>query len=126
MRAEDKLQITICDYIKLAYPDVIFHQDGSGGVTSIGMAVRAKRMRSEDNIPDMFIAEPKGNYCGLYLEIKSKTPFLKDGITLSRDKHIQDQNEMLIRLEKKGYMAQFIWSFDDAKKLIDTYMRFFK
>ena len=122
MRAEDLLQINISKYISFAYPDVIFTSDSSGIVTSMGQAIKMKRMRSNDKIPDLIVMEPRGNKHGLFIELKVKSPYLKDGVTLRKDEHLHDQNKTLQRLVKKGYEARFCTGFDETKKTIDYYM----
>ncbi len=121
---EMDLQISVCKWLKYQYPKVIFSSDESGVNKSKASAGMATVLRSGSKLPDMFIAEPKGIYHGLYLEFKKKSPYLKDNYTLSSDKHIQAQSFMLTRLEEKLYFARFVWTFEEAKRLIDLYMRF--
>ena len=56
---EDKLHKSICDYIKLQYPKVIFNTDLSGIKLSIGMAKKVKGLRSSNSFPDITIYEPR-------------------------------------------------------------------
>jgi len=121
---EESLQIAVSRYLKLQYPDVIFTSESSGIKLSIGSAVKAKKQRNpERGLPDLIILEPRCGFSGLCVELKAegKSPYLKDG-SLSKNKHIQEQNDVLIKLKEKGYIAKFAVGFDDAKKLIDNYM----
>jgi hypothetical protein len=122
MRAEDALQCAVCKYISFAYPGVIFTSDASGIVTSIGQATKMKRMRSQDAIPDLLIFEARSGYHGLLLELKARTPYLKDGVTLKKDAHLADQQKTLDKLTSRGYKAVFSTGFDESKKIIDSYM----
>ena len=72
----------------------------------------------------MIILKPNGEYHGLILELKSEysSPYLKDG-SLSKGKHIQEQNQTLTELLSIGYYAVFAVGFDNAKKIIDDYMK---
>lgn len=61
---ESDLQIQVADYLRLRYPDVLFHSDfGSGVKLTPGQAVKQKRQNGGRRAwPDMFIAEQK--VCG--------------------------------------------------------------
>lgn len=60
---EAQLQEAVADYLRLKYPDVIFHSDfGSGIKLAPGQAVRQKRQNGGRRAwPDLFIAEPMTN-----------------------------------------------------------------
>jgi len=122
MRKEDSLQMAVCNYIRYQYPGVLFNSDMSGLNLTIGQAIRAKKMRSESGFPDIVIYERKGCYSGLFMELKTDSPFLKDGITLSKNDHLQQQQSIMDKLKKQGFYARFVIGFDDAKKCIDAYM----
>lgn len=78
--------------------------------------IRANKLQSDisRDWPDTFIAQPSGDYAGFFLEFKSKTPYLKDGKTLSADKHIQAQEACMQRLRERGYAARFVWTVEQA------------
>jgi len=122
MKQEESLQIAVSKYLKLQYPDVIFTSESSGIRLTMGQAVKAKKCRSGPKLPDVMIFEPRGRYSGLMIELKVKPVNLKDG-SLSKNKHIQEQDKMLQRLQMKGYCAFFAIGFECAKGLIDEYMK---
>ena len=123
---ELELQAQVADYIRLQYPDVIFHSDfGSGIKLTMGQAIKQKRLNGGRRAwPDLFLAEPKGKYAGLMIELKREGTriYKKDG-TLVSDGHIREQYDMLEQLRRRGYAANFACGFDEAKALIDRYMR---
>jgi hypothetical protein len=123
---ELELQAQVADYIRLQYPTVIFHSDyGSGIKLTMGQAIKQKRLNGgRRSWPDMFLAEPKGKYSGLFIELKKEGVriYKKDG-TLVSDEHIREQYDMLEQLRRRGYAANFSCGFDEAKALIDRYMR---
>ena len=41
---------------------------------------------------------------------------------MRKDKHLQEQENILHRLKQKGYFAEFVVGFDQAKAIIDYYM----
>lgn len=112
----------VSNYLKMQYPKVIFTSDSSGIRLSIGNAKKMLALKSNYKIPDLIILHPNQNYNGLIIEIKekSKTPFLKDG-SLSKNKHVQAQNETLQMLSKYGYKAVFGVGFMHCKNIIDNY-----
>lgn len=131
---EIELQAQVADYLRLQYPDVLFHSDfGSGIKLSMSQAVRQKRLNGgRRSWPDMFIAKPKlgvdrdGQHFyqhGLFLELKKDgvRVFKRDG-SLVADEHIREQYKMLQRLMRLGYRAEFAIGFDQAKRIIDRYL----
>ena len=143
MTSEADLQVQVADYLRLQYPNVMFHSDfGSGIKLTMGQAIKQKRQNGgRKSWPDMFLAEPivrdsetgqfyKGNYYpakqvynGLFIELKRQGTriYKKDG-TLTANEHIQEQAKMLEELRKRGYMAEFACGFDEAKEIIDRYL----
>lgn len=143
---ELELQAQVADYLRLQYPDVLFHSDfGSGIKLTMGQAIKQKRLQGgRRSWPDMFIAEPKNvkaeckvitdgdvieeahfleQKYGLFIELKKEGTriFKKDG-TLVSDAHICEQFDMLEQLRQRGYVAEFACGFDEAKKIIDRYL----
>jgi len=133
---EEKAQIRICKYLRKDYPDVIFTCDLSSGMKlPIHIAAKNKQMRSSRGLPDLFIAYPSMGdgsrdpylanlYYGLFLELKSEDVVIynKDG-SLRKDPHLAEQNAILKDLTDKGYKAVFACGFDEAKKIIDEYLK---
>ena len=89
---------------------------------TFGQAVRHKKLQSGKAYPDLFVAEPRNGFAGLFLEIKAVNIYKKNG-NLKSDPHLKAQDEMLTRLRNKGYYASFAIGFNHAKRLIDIYMR---
>lgn len=125
MKKEESIQLAVCRYLRLQYPDVIFACDLSSGMKlTIGQAVKAQKMRSGRGLPDIMILEPRGGelgYAGLMIELKTEKAGNKNG-TVKQTDHVREQQAVLDRLEKKGYMAKFAIGFEEAKQIIDFYM----
>lgn len=129
------LQAQVADYLRLQYPNVLFHSDfGSGIKLTIGQAIKQKRLNGgRRSWPDMFIAKPqtvtfedgeKYRYAGLFIELKKDgTKIYKKNGELVADEHIREQYKMLNQLFEEGYMAEFAVGFDEAKKIIDRYLK---
>jgi len=122
-KGEEEEQILLCDYIKEKYPNVIFNSDHSGIRTSIGLAKRLCKLKSENSIPDLNIDEPRGGWFGLKIELKvtGRTIFKKDGF-LRKSPDLESQWRMLVRLESNNYCAGFAQGLNEAKEIVDWYM----
>ena len=135
--SEENLQIMVADYLRLQYPDILFHSDfGSGIKLTIGQAAKQKRLNGGRRAwPDMFIAEPRVNFIppegimgcntwthGLFLELKKSGTRLKKKDGNWASEHIAEQAEALKQLRKQGYKAEFAVGFEEAKKIIDEYL----
>lgn len=120
---EQDIHIAICTYIKVKYPNVIFTSESSGLRVSMYQAKLLKKMRSCAGLPDIMIFEPRKSYYGLFLEVKRDNfaVYKKDGGIVSNT-HIQEQEEIIHRLNQRGYLASFVRGFDDAKALVDYYL----
>ena len=128
------IQIQVADYLRLRYPNVLFHSDyGSGLRLTPGQAVKQKRLQGGRRAwPDVMVAETvlkhrEGRtytaYSGLFIELKRQGTkiYRKDGRLVS-DAHIREQFDMLEQLRQRGYMAEFACGFDEAKEIIDEYL----
>lgn len=121
---ESELQEAVARYIRIRYPDVIFHSDfGSGIKLTKGQAIKQKRQNGGiRGWPDMFVAEGRGKFRGLFIELK------KDGTRLKKkngewaSEHIAEQAQLMSRLRGRGYEAQFAVGFDEAVDIIDNYL----
>ena len=121
---EHEMYIQIADYMRYQYPEVIYRFDLAADLKlSIGQAKKHKRLQGRRGYPDLFIAEPRGKYHGLFLEVKRPdvTIYKKNG-ELVANAHIREQFDMLEQLRQRGYVAEFACGFDEAKKIIDEYL----
>ena len=110
----------------MQYPDVLFLSDTVASVKLTPMqASRNKSIQKNGfKCPDLLLLEPRGRFCGLLIELKTETPFKKDGkIKASQNDHLKLQLQALIKLNEKGYHTNFAWSFDMAKNIIDEYLK---
>jgi hypothetical protein len=129
--AERDLVSQIAAYMQLQYPKAIYRFDLAADLKlTIGQAVRNKRIHPYRGYPDCFIARAVHNhdeqklFNGLFLELKKEgiTIYKKDG-TFRNDEHLLEQAQFLEKLRKEGYIAEFVIGFDQAKGVIDWYMK---
>lgn len=130
---ETTLQCHVADYLRLRYPNILFHSDyGSGIKLTPGQSrIQYRQNGGRRGWPDMFIAEPrtirrgqdKYSYAGLFIELKREGTriYKKDGVSYATS-HLADQAEVLVALNRAGYLAMFAVGFDQAKQIIDEYL----
>ena len=125
------IQMQVADYLRLRYPNVLFHSDyGSGIRLTPGQAVKQKRLQGGRRAwPDLFLAESKVDlidmikYSGLMIELKRPgVKIYKKNGELVANEHIREQAALLEELRQRGYKAEFACGFDEAKKIIDEYL----
>ena len=124
MTSEHDLYTMLADYLRYNYKSIIWRFDLAADLKlTIGQARKHKRLQQHRGYPDLFIAEPRGEYHGAYIELKKAGTriFKKDG-TLVADEHIREQFDVLEQLRRKGYVAEFACGFDEAKRIIDEYL----
>lgn len=124
MMSEHEVYKYVALYLQGQHPDVIYRFDLAADLKlTPGQARKHKRLHPNRGYPDFFLAEPVGKYHGLYVEIKKdgESPFKKDG-TLKKDPHLEEQQEMLERLEFRGYKAVFGVGLGEVIDLIEEYL----
>lgn len=122
---EKTIHSQVVNYLKIVYPDVIFRTDfAAGAKMPLWQAMQHKKMQGGRGFPDLFIAEAKHGFHGLFIEIKNEGVVVwnKDG-ALRKNDHLSEQNEILTILTDKGYKACFAIGFEGARKVIDWYMK---
>jgi hypothetical protein len=120
------MQCLICAYLERQYSKVLFLSDTIASIhLKPQQAVRNKKIQKYDfHTPDLIIFEARNNFHGLFIELKSETPFKKDGnLKASTGDHLLKQAESMKQLIDKGYACYWAWSFDQAKEIIDNYLQ---
>jgi len=139
LETEYQLQLRLVDYLIKEYPDVIFRSDLGGVRLSPGLFDKVKRLavgnKSRKELreiksisyPDFFIAEARGGWHGLYIELKrqksgyckGKNPLDKE---LKNDEHVREQADVLLRLREKGYYSDFAGGIAEIFSLVEWYL----
>lgn len=123
MSREAFLHGMVCDYLRLQYPNVIFRTDFAAGIKmTIGQATKHKRLQYGRAWPDLFIAEPRMKFHGLFVELKAEGTRIYKKNLMYASEHIIEQAEMMNLLEERGYFASFAVGFEEAKAVIDGYL----
>lgn len=120
---EENLHDLIAYYIRVKYPDVIFRTDAGGLKLSIGTALKFNKKQSRDRIyPDLFIVEPRGEFSGLFIELKRETENLYNKNGELKNEHYKEQKKMLDLLYAKGYYTTFGVGFMASVDIINAYL----
>ena len=111
--SEENIQISIVDYLKLQYPNVLFTATMGGQFQRhYSQRLKAKRTGYLKGVSDLLIFEPRGSYCGLFIELK-------------RDKKCYptaEQKQFILKASDRGYYATCAKGFEQCKELIDKYL----
>jgi hypothetical protein len=111
-------QVAVIMYLKVKYPHVIYNADCGGIRTTWGQAVRAKAAGHKKGWPDIFIAEARKGFHGLFIEMKAPaTKWSKKGSSSAEQKQLQKD------LTKRGYKSAICYGDLEAIKVIDEYFK---
>lgn len=95
----------------------------NGSYKSVTARKKFKAEGLKSGVPDIFIAEPKGIYSGLFIEMKKRPKTLASGKKSYAGIKVSDeQKEWIDKLNAKGYKAIVCYGADEAINLIEEYM----
>lgn len=103
---------------------VTFHNDwAAGAYLTAGQNTSKKTMDSNLGWVDLFVAEPKHGYHGLFVELKKEGEVIyrKDG-TLRKNDQIHKEHAFLERMAHKGYKAVFAIGYEEAWQILSEYL----
>ena len=124
---EYELQKAVCQYLSLQYPTVLFLSDTVASLKlTYQQQVRNSSIQKKGfHCPDLIILQPNKYFFGLFIELKTQTPFKLNGqIKTSQNDHLKNQYNTIEKLNSMEYYAGFAWSFEQAKKIIDEYLSY--
>lgn len=122
---EFELQKSICRYLSIQYPNIPFLSDTIASVQlTMTQGIRNKAIQKQGfKTPDLIILKPNAEYHGLFIELKTESPFKKSGeIKSSQNDHLLNQQKSINELNALGYKAVFSWGFEMTKDIIDNYL----
>lgn len=109
---EYHIQVAVVQWLHCQYPRALFTTSPAGLKLPIGAAMKMKRMGYRSGTPDLMIFEPKREWHGLFIELKTD-----DGVTSDR------QHQFRTELIERGYCSIVCFGFDHAVKTIREYLR---
>lgn len=122
---EYQIQVAFVREMSVRYPTVLVFSDTAAHIKKTQIQqVRANALSSpKEKQPDVFIAKPCGGFHGIYFEFKTETPYLKDGVTLKKNPHIEAQARTMAKLRKEGYFCSFVWSAEMAVGIFEKLLK---
>lgn len=124
MKPEAELRRMLARWLQLQYPNVIYRFDLAADLKlTMGQARKHKELHPKRGYPDLFIAEPRSCFHGMYIELKAdgNSPYKRNG-ELKKSIHLEEQEEFLMKLQCRGYYSTFATGFEEAKGLIELYL----
>jgi hypothetical protein len=117
-KVEDEHQKAVIQYLRYRYPPALFTIAPNGFKLPIGVAVKMKAMGYKAGTPDIMIFEPRGQFHGLFIEMKrpAETGASKGVLSF-------EQKAWNIELNSRGYMAIVSYGSEMAIKAIDYYLK---
>ena len=111
IKSESSEQTVLVARVRNFHPDLVFMSIPNGGKREIRVAAQMKREGVLAGAPDLFLAEPRNNKHGLFIEMK------KIG-----GKTSNNQNDVIDKLRTKGYEAVVCEGADEAYSMFLTYV----
>lgn len=108
---ETKIQMELVNWLQTNHPAVLFTSTLGGIKTTIGQAVKLKRLGYRKGFPDLLIFEPRSQWHGLFIELKTTSGVVSIF-----------QKDILSQLVKRYYMAQTCRGYIEAQDLIIRYL----
>ena len=116
MRLEDEAQIALFEYLKLyegRCPELaLLYHIPNEGKRSPAEGAKLKRMGVKSGVPDLHMPVARGQYHGLYIELK-----------VDNRKPTQNQLKWQKLLREQGYKSEICWEWPSAAKVILDYLK---
>jgi hypothetical protein len=84
----------------------------NGGRRDCAEAISLKAQGVTAGVPDIFMALPNERFSGLFIEFKH-----------GKNKTTGLQDAFIARLREVGYCATICYSFDEAKEVVEEYLK---
>ena len=115
IQRESQIQTALFEWANLSagkYPELklMFHIP-NGGRRDVVEAAHLKQQGVKAGVPDLCLPVARGQYHGLYLELKAEG-----------GRHSESQKAWLDDLNKQGYKAVTAYGFDEAQTAIEDYL----
>lgn len=113
---EDIEQETLMQWTVYAmgmYPELkLLYHVPNGGKRNTAEAAHLKRQGVKAGVPDLCLPVPRGNYHGLYTEMKAKS-----------NQPTEEQIQWLESLSAQGYKTAVCWGYEAARSVIESYLQ---
>lgn len=111
--SEHRLQVKCVEYFRLRHPDMMIFAVPNGAKRNVIVARKLKAEGVLAGVPDLFVPVPRGEYGGLFLEMKNGK---KGRLTMN-------QIEVMSKLRVLGYKCEVVRDFESFKLITDEYVK---
>ena len=108
---EDDLQEICVRWFRLQHSERIICSFPNGGKRHISVAAKLKRTGALAGMPDLMIPCAKGDYHGMFIEMK-----------LPNNYPTKKQKEIISKLSTEGYYCIVCKAFEDFQKEVNWYL----
>ena len=109
---EQKALFQWAGYAEQQYPELkLLHHIPNGGKRDSRTAVNLKREGVKAGVPDICLPVARGQYHGLYIELKA-----------GKNKTTTKQKEWLNALNQEGYATKVCYGWSEARETIEKYL----
>lgn len=120
---EENLHDLLSYYLRVRHPDIIFRTDAGGLKMSLGVSLKFHKKQSREKVyPDIFIPEPRGEFHGIFIELKRETEIIYNKHNQLKNDHLKEQKRILDLLYVKGYYTTFGVGFEASVNIIEKYL----
>lgn len=113
---EHNLQVACVRWFGMQFPQLapLLFAIPNGGYRDVRVAAKLRAEGVRAGVPDMMLAVPKGQFCGLFVEMKNgKAGRLSD-----------HQRDMIARLQTQGYRVEVCRTFEEFVSATSEYLGF--
>ena len=112
--SEHQEQVMLITWFRMQYKQYKYHLFSipNGGSRHIVTATNLKAEGVLAGVSDLFLMIPKGEYHGMFIEMKAKTGSVSD-----------KQKEFMAAASSMNYLAVVCYGFDEAKNAITKYLQ---
>lgn len=104
-------QVSIVEWFKYQYPQALIYSIPNSATRSIRQTMWLRAEGLSAGVPDLCVPMPKGEYHGMYIEVK-----------VGKNKPTEAQKKWLEKLTAQGYFCSVVYGFGEAQKIIKFYM----
>lgn len=121
--SEKQDRAALIKWLDLAYPKVLYKVSyGDDALLDPRQAREQKRLSFGRGWPDLMIYEPRGEFCGLAIELKKMDAKLYKASGLFASTHLEEQQAMLDLLTERGWVCGFAKGLENQMKMITDYL----
>jgi hypothetical protein len=127
LRPEELEQKAVIDYLNIKYPNILKTISPEGMRLTIFQGIKYKMLGYTEGTPDILIFEPRGNWHGLFIEMKApERKYINSNGKLKKaraGKLSQNQKLFIQKALERGYKAVCCIGANEAYKVIDNYLK---